>query len=105
MSIVYFVKVVNMYRPVQIKTLPGYKIWLKYSDGIEGEIDLSHLAGKGVFSLWNDYNAFHNVRIGTHGEIIWNDQVDVCPDALYMKLKGTTPEDLFPNLRKEKVNA
>ncbi len=47
-----------MFKPVQVKALPDYKLWLKYSDGVAGEVDLSHLAGKGVFALWDDYAAF-----------------------------------------------
>jgi hypothetical protein len=38
-----------MLRPIDIKPLPDYRIWLKYSHGIEGVVDLSQLAGKGVF--------------------------------------------------------
>ncbi|MCX7839868.1 MAG: DUF2442 domain-containing protein, partial [Anaerolineae bacterium] len=39
--------------PIEVKPLENYRIWLKYSDGREGIVDLSHLAGKGVFALWN----------------------------------------------------
>jgi len=39
-----------MFKPIQVKVLPNYKLWVKYTDGVEGEIDLSHLVGKGVFS-------------------------------------------------------
>ena len=44
-----------MFKPVQVKALQGYKLWVKFSDGVEGEVNLSHLVGKGVFSKWNDY--------------------------------------------------
>jgi len=50
-----------MFKPVKVKALGEYKIWLEYADGVKGEVDLSHLAGKGVFSLWNDYTIFENV--------------------------------------------
>jgi hypothetical protein len=39
------------FRPLKVKALPNSKLWVKYSDGVEGEVDLSHLGGKGVFSL------------------------------------------------------
>jgi hypothetical protein len=45
------------------------------------------------------------VSIGESGEIAWNEEVDLCPDALYMKITGKTPEELFPNLKMEKVYA
>ena len=36
-----------MVRPVEARPLMPYRIWLRYQDGTEGEVDLSHLAGKG----------------------------------------------------------
>ena len=41
-------------RPTAVAPLAGHRIWLRYSDGVTGEIDLSHLVGSGVFSAWND---------------------------------------------------
>lgn len=94
-----------MFKPPEVKALTGYKLWVKYSDGVEGEVDLSHLVGKGVFSLWNDYSAFQKVHIGSSGEIAWTDSIDICPDSIYMKITGKTPEQLFENLKSECANA
>ena len=94
-----------MFKPLKVKALKDYKLWVKYTDGIEGEVDLSHLVGKGVFVLWNDYDLFKKVHIGEHGEIYWSDKIDLCSDSIYMKLTNKTPEELFPNLQKQKVNA
>lgn len=88
-----------MVRPTEVKPLDNYRLWIKFSDGVEGVIDLSNLAGKGVFALWNDYRKFEKVSIGSGGEIAWNDQVDLCPDAVYLKITGKRPEDIFPKLR------
>ncbi len=55
-----------MFKPVDVRALPHYRLWLRYSDGMEGEVDLSDLADKGVFKLWNDYSAFENVHIGEY---------------------------------------
>ena len=85
--------------PVQVKPLDNYRLWIAYSDGVEGIVDLSPLVGKGVFALWNDYHAFCQVRIGPGGELTWGDEIDMCPDALYLKITGKTPEEIFPALR------
>ena len=37
-----------MIRPTEVETRKGYRLWLKYSDGTAGEVDLSHLAGPAV---------------------------------------------------------
>lgn len=84
-----------MYKPISVKPLPEYKLWLEYSDGISGEVDLSHLVGKGVFRYWDDYANFEQVYIGKSGEIAWSDEIDLCPDALYMRIVGKTAEELF----------
>lgn len=94
-----------MFKPVEVKAMPDYKLWLRYEDGVAGEVDLAHLAGKGVFDLWKDYRAFEQVYIGPQGQIVWNEQIDLCPDALYLELTGKKPEDVFSNLKREGVKA
>ena len=73
-----------MLKPVDVKALPGYKLRIRYADGVEGEVDVCHLVGEGVFSLWNDPIAFEKVSIGGSGQIRWGENVELCPDALYM---------------------
>ena len=88
-----------MFKPVEVKPLTGYRLHIRYSDGVEGEVDLSRLAGRGVFGVWNEPGAFDNVSIGPAGEIRWSDEVDLCPDALYLEITGKAPEEVFPNLK------
>ncbi len=83
----------------KVKILQGYRLGLEFDDGVSGTVDLSGLVGKGVFALWCDPHSFEQVRIGSSGELVWGDQIDLCPDALYLKVTGKTPEDLFPALR------
>ncbi len=87
------------------KALPGYKIWIQYSDGVGGEVDLSHLVGKGVFSAWKDANVFQTLRVENGRSITWTDEIDLCADSLYLEMTGKAPEDIFPKLRMEDVNA
>jgi hypothetical protein len=82
----------------EVKPLKNYRLRVKYSDGTQGIVDLSRFAGKGVFALWNDYNQFETVRIGTSGELIWNDEVDLDGLAIYLNLTGKKPEDMLPKL-------
>ena len=94
-----------MRKVLKAKSLPGYLLELEFDDGVSGIADLSDLAGKGVFALWNDREAFERVQIGFSGELIWDDQIDLCPDALYLKITGKTPQDIFPTLRHESAHA
>jgi hypothetical protein len=83
--------------PIEVKPLDSYRLWIRYADGVEGVVDLSAYAGRGVFAIWNDYRRFQQVHIGPSGEIAWDDQIEMDPDALYLKITGKQPEDIFPN--------
>ncbi|HPM79875.1 MAG TPA: DUF2442 domain-containing protein [Candidatus Anammoximicrobium sp.] len=90
---------------IRAEALPGYRLRVRYADGVTGDVDLSHLVGKGVFQLWNDPNAFARVSIGSAGELRWSDEVDLCADALYMEITGKEPDEVFPSLRRASVHA
>ena len=47
----------GMNKIVKVDVLKGYRIDLTFADGTQGIVDLSDLAGRGVFSLWSDYAA------------------------------------------------
>lgn len=94
-----------MYRISDVKILEGYNLWLKYADGVDGVVNLSSLVGKGVFSLWNNYDEFKKVSIGSSGELLWGSEVDLCPDSLYLQITGKKPEEIFPNIKREIIHA
>ena len=88
-----------MKKAVEVRPLSGYRIWLRYADGVEGEVDLSHLAGRGVFKAWIDRAVFDQVHVDSSGAVAWNGDIDLCPDALYLRLTGKVVEELFPKLK------
>jgi len=94
-----------MFHPVEVKALSDYRIWVRFADGAQGEVDLSYLAGRGVFSPWKDYKVFQQVHIGLGGEIAWSEEMELCPDSIYLKLTGKSPEEVFPNLARAAVSA
>jgi hypothetical protein len=94
-----------MRKVVEVQILEGFSLRLVFDDGVAGTVDLSDLVGKGVFAVWKDRSAFEQVRIGSSGELSWGEQVDLCPDALYLKVTRKRPEDLFPSLRRETAHA
>lgn len=88
-----------MPKPLEVKPLAQYRIWIRYDDGVAGEVGLSDLAGRGVFAAWADATVFSSVHIGSHGAVEWESEIDLCPDALYLRLTGKSPEDVFPALK------
>ena len=82
--------------PVEVEARNKLRIWIRFDDGVSGEVDLSHLAGMGVFKAWDDRGFFEQVFIGEGGEVSWPNEIDIDPHKLYMDVTGKTVEDLFP---------
>ncbi len=81
-----------MVQIIDIKPLPQYKLHVKYNDGVEGDIDLSGIVGKGVFEKFKDVSFFNNVRIGEFGAPTWDDELDIDPLNPYLIITGKTFE-------------
>ena len=62
---------------------------------------LSDLTGKGVFQAWDHPGVFDRVHVAPHGAVAWNQDIELCPDALYMELTGKSPEQLLPGLERQ----
>jgi len=92
-----------MFKPVSVRALESYRLRVCFSDGVEGEVDLSHLAGQGVFQAWDGECPFESVAIGRNGELCWGEDLEICADVIYMKLTGK--EDAFSKASTCVVNA
>lgn len=79
-----------MIKPTHVETRAGYRIFIEFDDGEAGEVDLSDMAGRGVFAAWEDRTFFENVYIAPPRTIAWGNGLDLCTDALYMELTGKT---------------
>lgn len=94
-----------MFRIQRVEALQDYRLKTEFVDGVRGTADVSHRLVKGVFSPWKDYRFFQKVFVGSSGEPRWNDEIDVDPDALYLRIIGKTPEEVFPALKSETLYA
>ena len=81
---------------VEVEAREGYRVWLRYSDGAAGEVDLTHLAGRGVFQAWGDREQFEAVHIAAHGAVAWGEDIELCADDLYLRLTGKAVGRLSP---------
>lgn len=72
---------------VDCKLRPHYRVWICFDDGLEGEVDLNHLVGKGVFEAWESVDFFNQVRIDPKTETLtWGEDIDLDPYVLREKL-------------------
>ncbi len=76
------------YRVVSLEARPNFKLWVQFADGVEGEADLSDIAGCGVFQRWVDNpGEFAKVTIDpVTGAPSWPGDLDVAPDGLYAEI-------------------
>lgn len=75
---------------VACRPLSNYRVWIRFDDGLEGEIDLSHLVGKGVFEAWNSVEFFNQVRIDPKSDTLaWGDEIDLDPYVLRELLESS----------------
>ncbi len=76
-------------RVTACKPLPRYRVWICFDDGLEGEVDLSNLVGKGVFEAWDSVEFFNQVRVDSKSDTLaWGDDIDLDPYVLRNKLQG-----------------
>jgi len=70
---------------VSVEARANFKVWVRFEDGVEGEADLSDLAGRGVFKRWtDDPSEFFQVAVDPEsGTLVWPGGLDVAPDRLY----------------------
>ena len=93
-----------MPEPIRVEPREGYRIYVEYDDGACGEVDFSHKVGRGVFKIWDEPGVFEQVYITEDRAIGWSDDLEVCPDAVYFRLTGKTPEEMMPGLRAQPVD-
>jgi hypothetical protein len=74
-------------RIVAAEARPNYHIWIRFEDGLEGELSVAHLVGRGVFDVWRDEAQFRKVFIDKEsGTVAWPGGLDLAPDALHQRL-------------------
>ena len=81
-----------LYDVVAVEARPDFKVWVRFENGVEGEADLSDLAGQGVFKRWTENPAeFDKVTVDPEsGTVAWPGGLDVAPDRLYSEVLRAT---------------
>ena len=89
----------------EVRVLDNYRLWLRFDDGIEGEVDFSRKARTGVYAPWEDYDYFRRAQVGPSGELVWDDQVDFSPDSLWFQVTGRAPTEPEPGVAQPRAYA
>ena len=75
---------------VEVRPLEGYRLFLRFEDGVQGEVDVASLVEfKGVFAPLKDREFFIQVRVDRElGTVVWPNGADLDPDVLYAHVSG-----------------
>ena len=85
------IRPVMPWRVASVEALPGYRLRVRFLDGLEGFVDMSALIASptsGVFAALADPEAFNRafVRLGA---VCWPGDLDIAPDAVYAAIKAS----------------
>jgi hypothetical protein len=75
---------------VEVRLLDGYRVFLRFDDGVRGELDLEPLLSPfdGVFEPLRELDRFREVFVDGGGTIAWPNGADLAPEVLYSKVSG-----------------
>ena len=75
---------------VEVHPLDGYRLRLRFEDGVTGEVDLEKMIQfEGIFAPLKDRAMFVQVRvISDVGTIVWPNGADLDPLVLYSQVTG-----------------
>jgi hypothetical protein len=85
--------------PISVKTIPrlvearhlgGYRVWLRFKDGLEGVLDLEAELWGQVFEPLKDVAEFAKLRADPElHTLVWPNGADFAPEWLYEQVKAT----------------
>ena len=76
---------------VEATPLEGYRVHLRFEDGVVGELDLSAIiCFEGIFAALKDLNRFRELSVHPDLDTIyWPNGADLDPAVLYARVTGT----------------
>jgi hypothetical protein len=77
---------------VAVEALPGFRLRVRFQDGLEGEVDMArevHASDAGVFAALADPKRFSAVFIEpVFGAVAWPGDIDLAPDAMHAEIEA-----------------
>lgn len=77
-----------MLKPVEVKVIENSRLYVKYSDGISGEISLANLLNDGEYPEFKDPKYLNRVSIDPESnDPVWPNGASLCKNAIYKQLE------------------
>lgn len=81
-----------MIQVTDARHLGGYRLWVRFSDASEGEIDLADLIlndSRPIVAALRDPAAFAALRVDMD-TVVWDNGFDLAPEYLHARAKAAT---------------
>jgi hypothetical protein len=78
------------WRVSAVEVLPNYRLKVRFIDGTEGTVDMSHMIfdqSAGVFTSLRDPVIFSQAFVQS-GAVTWPGELDLAPDAMHQEIKN-----------------
>ena len=75
-----------MPRVTHVQALSGYRLHVKFDDGVTGEIEMADRLFGPAFEPLHDIDELNKVFVDEFGAIAWPCGVDLAPDAIHRRL-------------------
>ncbi|MBN1301571.1 MAG: DUF2442 domain-containing protein [Melioribacteraceae bacterium] len=77
-----------MNKIVNVVATGNNRLFIKYDDGLEGELTFDHLMKRAGYEVLNNEEYFNSVTIdGKSGDLIWDNGISLCKNAAYKQLE------------------
>lgn len=72
---------------VDVQPRNGWKIWVLFEDGVEGEVDISDLQDMPMFAVLRDRQVFESVYVHPELKMVcWGKDLEISSCGLYDEL-------------------
>ena len=79
------------FRLIEARQIQGFVLWLKFSDGVEGDIDFSDELDGPIFEPLKNVELFRQFRIDPDlHTLVWPNGADFSPEFLHDNVRVTT---------------
>lgn len=70
---------------VEVKAEPGHRLFVRFTDGTSGKVQLDLSELDGVLAPLRDPSFFERAFVN-HGAVAWPGDIDLAPDAMYQQV-------------------
>jgi hypothetical protein len=82
-------------RVVHAEYRGGHRVWLEFSDGVAGEVDLAGEMWGEIFEPLRVPEAFASFRVD--GTLVWENGADLAPEFLHELIVAEAPTEEQPS--------